>query len=578
MKSVADYRDKPFESIGAMLRHSVAVYGSNISHKVRSGNGYQSYLYTDLLAKVYEYACWLHSLGLRRGDKLVILGESSFEWALIDWGAQTLGIVVVPIYPTLPADQAQYIAHNCEAKIALCASAEHAAKLPDHETHIFLSAGEKDALLSGTDSLSEDDWHRSIDETNPDDLATIIYTSGTTGQPKGAMLSHRAFVSLSKGIAETLPIHEDTFLSFLPLSHVYERYAGHILPIATGSMIVYAKSLATLAADMIAAEPTIMLCVPRFLENVRAKILDGVAKQSPLKQKLFNLALASGKKRSQGKFSLLHPILDHLVGKKIREKTGGKIKFFVSGGAALAPHVTEFYQAFNLMVLQGYGLTETTAASALNIPEDNDPETVGPPIKGVEIKIAPDGEILIRGDSVMEGYYKLPEDTAQAIDKDGWFHSGDIGEFKGNKLKITDRKKDILVLANGKNVAPQPIENRLKEQATIAEAVIFGDGMESCAALIVPDFDRLQTELPDLKFPANPEEVIGLEEIKARVKADVQAANKALADFEKVKKHVLLPRAFSVEEGELTPSLKVKKRVVKERYADEIKSMQRDKS
>jgi long-chain acyl-CoA synthetase len=277
-------------------------------------------------------------------------------------------------------------------------------------------------------------------------------------------------------------------------------------------------------------------------------------------------------KRAQGAFAPFAGLLDKIVGKKIRERTGGRMRFFVSGGAALPPHVAEFYMAFNLTVLQGYGLTETTAATCINHPYRNRYWTVGEPLPGVEVSIASDGEILVRGPSVMLGYYHLPEETAKAIDADGWFHTGDIGEFEDKHLKITDRKKDILVLANGKNIAPQPIENKLKESAYIAEAVLFGDGNEYVYGLIIPNLERLREEFPEA---GDDEALVKNEQVRAKIKAEIDQVNRTLADFEKVKKHALLNAAFSVETGELTPSMKVKRKVVREKHADLIRSLER---
>jgi long-chain acyl-CoA synthetase len=264
------------------------------------------------------------------------------------------------------------------------------------------------------------------------------------------------------------------------------------------------------------------------------------------------------------------------VGKKIRERMGGRIRFFVSGGAALPPHVAEFYMAFRLLILQGYGLTETTAATSVNHPDRSKYWTVGEPLTGVEVKIAEDGEILVRGNSVMLGYHNLPEATSQAIDSEGWFHTGDIGEWEDAHLKITDRKKDLLVLGNGKNVAPQPIENKLKESALIAEAVLFGDGSEYVYALIVPNGEALKGRFSDAGTPLpEGEKWAGDTMARELVKAEVDAINKTLADFEKVKKWALIDAQFSVETGELTPTLKVKRKVIKERYADTLKTLER---
>ncbi len=562
------------QTMGAMVRRTVLNHGGKVSHMIPEKGGFTSLSYSEIYDRIFDVARGLWFLGLRRGDRLVILGDTCLDWALVDWAAQTLGIVTVPIYPTLPKDQAQYIASDCGAKVAICEDDKQAQKLSGMKVVCFNHSGEFEGLtnLAEDSELTRDLWDAEIDLGSGTDLATIIYTSGTTGNPKGVMLRHESFVSLSESIERTVPIyHTDIFLSWLPLSHVFERYAGHVLPMYLGATVAYAGSVTTLASDMQKVNPTVVLCVPRFLDSVRTRIVDSVRKKGGVSEKLFELALAQGMAKQQGKFAPLAGILDKVVGSKIRDRMGTGLRFFVSGGAALPPAVTEFYLAFGICVLQGYGLTETTAASALNMPDTNDPTTVGPLLDGVEGKIAPDGEILLRGKAIMAGYYNLPEDTAACIDSEGWFHTGDIGEFKGDKLRITDRKKDILVLGNGKNVAPQQIENKLKESPFIGEVVLLGDGMDACAALIVPEVERVSAFLADKGIlNVSLVEMIEMDEVKTLINQEIKKANSQLADYERVKRHILIGKAFSVEDGELTPSLKVKRKVVKEKYSAEI--------
>lgn len=566
-------------SLGDGFRFSTGAFPERTAMLVREKDQFRAVTYAELRRTVLAYCAALKDLGVRRGDKLVILSENCAEWAYADWASLCLGYVVVPIYPTLPADQAQYIVKDCEAVLAIVGSSDQRAKLEGLSGVQVVSLNIGDDSLSaraGSVSMPESDWNEEIDKTGLEDLATIIYTSGTTGLPKGAMLPHRCPLHVAKAASELVHLGDgDTFLSFLPMSHVYERVAGQHLPILTGGAVAYSKSLMTLASDMAMAKPTIMLCVPRFLESFMDKAIEGAEKLPPLRKKLFFWALSQGTKRARGQFAPFAGILDKLVGAKLRERVGGRLRFFVSGGAALAPHVAEFYMAMGLTVLQGYGLTETTGGSCVNVPDRNKYWTAGESL-GMEIKIADDGEILLRGPGLMIGYYKLPEETAKAIDADGWFHTGDIGEFEGKNLKITDRKKDLIVLGNGKNVAPQPIENKLKAEPHIGEAVVFGDGMEYCIALIVPNFEAIKSTfkhegktLPaDGEFGTN-------HEVKALIKKEVDSVNKTLANFEMVKKHVVLEHAFTIEAGELTPTLKVKRKAVKERYAKEIASMQR---
>jgi long-chain acyl-CoA synthetase len=552
-------------SLGDLLRRHAAKYAEKPALLSPAKDGLNPISYREMAQKVRGYAGALRTLGIGRGDKVAILSENCAEWALADWACSSIGVVSVPVYPSLPADQAQYIVRDADANLVVCGGDEQLKKMSslDGVRSVLLS---ELAMQAESSSLSEEEWHREIDATSRQDLFTIIYTSGTTGQPKGAMLQHGAALHVCESAVRRLPLRDtDTFLSFLPMSHVYERIAGQVLPIQMGATIAYAKSLASLSSDMQKVRPTIMLCVPRFLEAFQDKVVSALEKQGGLKKRLFDIALAQGVKNARGGFAPLYGLLDKLVMSKIRERTGGRLRFFVSGGAALAPHVAEFLMATRLGVIQGYGLTETSGGTCINHPDRNKYWTVGESLD-MDIKIAEDGEILVKGPAVMVGYYNLPDETGQAIDSEGWFHTGDIGEFEGASLKITDRKKDLIVLGNGKNVAPQPIENRIKESPFISEAVVLGDQLDSCAALIIPNFEAVRKEL-DLSDSVL---LSGSEEARKLIKREIDKTNKTLAPFEMVKKHAILDQPFSQETGEMTPTLKVKRKVVKEKFAEVI--------
>jgi long-chain acyl-CoA synthetase len=560
-------------SLGAMLRSSCERFADRIAMLNPGKQGFDEIKYRELYGIVSRHANVIDTFGLNKGDRLVILSENCMEWALVDWACQTLGIIVVPIYPTLPADQAQYIVKDCGASVVVAGDAAQAKKVEGMagvKVERLVGEGSIAERADSATPMSESEWNPRIDSVQPDDVATIIYTSGTTGLPKGAMLAHKGFLTLFAVIPVQLPVDEnDRFLCFLPMSHVFERTDGQYLPISFGGSIAFSKSLMTLANDIVRAQPTVMLVVPRFLESMMDKILDGLKKQPPIRQKLFHLGLAQGKKKFNGELAPLFWLTDKLVGNKIRERLGGKLRFFAAGGAALPAHVAEFYGAFGLKVLQGYGLTETYSGVCVNHPDRNRYDTVGEVFPGVELKIAEDGEILFKGDARMIGYWNLPKETAEAIDAEGWFHTGDIGELDGTYLKITDRKKDLLVLGNGKNVAPQPIENKLRSSHYIQEAVVLGDGMDYCVALVVPNTESVKAKLgvTDLgKLSENTE-------VKSLIKSEIDAINKTMANFEMVKKHAILDHAFSIESGELTPTLKVKRKVVKEKYGDLIQKM-----
>ncbi len=561
------------KSLGDMLRRTANRLPEKTAMLVPGKHEFSAIRYSELLDTVRAYSGAIRSLGIKRGDRVAILSENCAEWAFVDWACHTLGVVVVPIYPTLPADQATYIVKDCGASLVVAGSPDQRAKVNNIdgvETILLKGDLSLDARVQSREhGMDAKTWNEEIDATGVEDLSTIIYTSGTTGLPKGAMLPHRAFIHVCECAQKQLPLNEhDTFLTFLPMSHVYEQVAGQCLPICLGATIAYAKNLASLAGDMLKVRPTVLLCVPRFLEAFRDKVTDAVAKAPPLRQRLFAVAMAQGLKRGTGEFAPLAGVLDKIVLAKVRERLGGRIRYFVSGGAALPKHVAEFFISAGLTVLQGYGLTETTGGTCINHPDRNKYWTVGESI-GMDIKIAADGEILIKGPALMTGYYNLPQETANAIDVDGWFHTGDIGEFEGQNLKITDRKKDLIVLGNGKNVAPQPIESKLTESPFISEAVVLGDGMDHCIALIIPNFEAVRTllKLPDGTVLSENADA------KSLIKKEIDRINKSVASFEMVKKHYILDNPFSIEGGELTPTQKVKRKVVKEKYAAAIASL-----
>lgn len=562
MSAAADAR-----SLGGVLQRAASRWPDRAAHQDRDG----VVTYEGLVEAVRRRAAALRALGLAKGDRLALVGESSRHWATIDWAALSLGIVVVPIYPTLPAEQALYIARDAGCTVAACSTPEQAAKFAGSDVRGVLFA-EIDA-----EPMPEEEWTSAVDAVAADELATIIYTSGTTGDPKGAMHSHRAFIAVCAGIPSIVRLGPgDVFLSFLPLSHVFERFAGHVLPISLGATIAYSRGVASLQRDFEEYKPTIMLVVPRFLEAFASRIREGVRKQPRLRRALFALALSQARRRAEGRWAPLASLLDRVVLSKVRARAGGRMRYFVSGGAALPPAIAELFIAIGIPVLQGYGLTETMGANFVNRPEANKPETVGQVLPGVEAKLAEDGEILLKGECRMLGYYGHAEETAKVIDDEGWFHTGDIGEFDGPYLKITDRKKDIIVLGNGKNVAPQPIENLLKESPTIAEAVVLGDGKEHCSALIVPDFDHLSAHAKEQGWgDLPPEQLASDERVRALLKEHIETTNARLADYQKVIGFAILDHGFSQEEGELTPTLKVKRRVVQQKYAETIATMRR---
>lgn len=565
--------------------------------------------YAELESRVKAFRRGLDALGLKNGDRIALLSENRPEWAIADLAAQSLGIVNVAPYASLPAGQVAYIVRDSGAKALIYSDAKQYKKIQEFRAdcpdlkHLIAMDGEPDALAAegvlafaevaargereGRDQATLDALSAKVD---PDQPAMLIYTSGTTGDPKGATLSHRNMLHTPDAVVDE-PVADirstDTFLSFLPLSHITERVGGHYLPLRVGACIVYSQGLSHVGAEITTTvRPTVMLCVPRIFENMHAKFLEGLAKMEPkLRSKVewgLKVGTETAQRRSAGKS--LGPVLavkylfaEKLILPKIREKvTGGRIRYFVSGGAPLDPETATFFLAIGVQILEGYGLSETNII-ALNRPGRQRIGTVGNLLPQVEVKIAEDGEILMRGPGRMLGYYNKPEATAEAIDAEGWMHTGDIGELSSDGfLKITDRKKDLIVLTNGKKVAPQPIEAMLKHSAYIGEAVLFGDKQATVMALLVPNFGKLlewarEQALPTGDIPC----LVASPEVQKLMKGEIDQFTTDLADYEKIKRFRVIDRPFGIESGELTPTLKVKRKFVAEKYADLIASMTR---
>jgi long-chain acyl-CoA synthetase len=421
-----------------------------------------------------------------------------------------------------------------------------------------------------------------------DDLATLIYTSGTTGKPKGVMLSHHNFCSNVASALTVLHIGpDDSCLSLLPLSHSFERMAGHYTMFHAGTTINYAESIELVAANLQEVSPTVVLSVPRLFEKIYARVLENAMAGGALKRRIFfwarRTADAWADLQLAGKpipttLKLKKKIADKLVFSKLQARTGGRLRFFASGGAPLNPEIAKFFYAAGLIIVEGYGLSETSPVIAINPLERPRIGTVGPPIPGVEVKIAEDGEILARGPNIMMGYYNKPEATKEAIDPDGWFHTGDIGEFdEEGYVKITDRKKDLIVTAGGKKVAPQPIENMIKTNQFVLNAVMVGDKRKFPALLVVPDVDALRKWAADRNLAMDDVTAfLAQPDVFSKVEREVMGTLRDLASFEMPKKIGLIEEDFSIERGELTPTMKVKRRVVEERYGEKIESLYRE--
>jgi long-chain acyl-CoA synthetase len=548
--------------------------------------------YKDAYARARAVALGLEAVGLKRGDRAAILSEDRPEWSLADYGCLCAGVVDVPIYSTLLASQVAYILGDSGARLVFVSTREQmdkaleaAAEAKRELTVVVFDEVKnppervlawKDLVKQGearTASVTDDAFRKAARTAKPDDVATILYTSGTTGQPKGVMLTHNNLHSNVLATGKIIDVTEqDSSLTFLPLSHVLQRLADYLL-FSRGCTIAYAHDLTTVAADLKVVRPTLAVSVPRLYEKVYNKVTDAAG----LKGRIAHWAVAAGNRWSEEKLAgrepalssrMAHALADRLVFKKIRAGVGGRLRFFVSGGAPLEPAIGKFFYAAGILILEGYGLTETSPVTNLNTPESFKIGTVGRAVPGTEIRIDPDGEVLVRGPQVMKGYYNLPEETAKAIEPDGWFHTGDIGEVDAEGfLRITDRKKDLIVTAGGKKVAPQPIENRLKTNPFVEQLVMIGDRRKFTALLVVPAFGQLEAWARQKGIVASDRAaLIAHPEVQGMLEREILGGLDDLAGYERPKKLALLDEEFTVENGTLTPTQKVKRRVVQERF------------
>jgi len=564
------------------------------AYQVRRDGRYHAISHAEVLLRVRRMALGLRALGLASGDRVAILSENRPEWAFADWACLSVGMADVPVYPTLPADQVTHILRDSGA-VAIFVSNEHqAAKiagirselpglryvitfLPDAVPGVDLTLASIEARGAAVDSPERAaTWKAEARMVKPNDLATLIYTSGTTGLPKGVMLTHNNLYSNVVESSTKIPFNgHDIALSFLPLSHVFERMADYLFW-ATGTSIAYAESIDTVPLNLQEVRPTFCMSVPRLYEKMYARILDNALASGGLKKRIFFWARAVAERwadetlagrEPSGLLAWKYALAQKLVFSKLKERTGGRLRFFVSGGAPLAPEINKFFYAAGLVILEGYGLTETSPVISVNRPDAFRIGTVGKPIDGIEVAIATDGEILTRGPHVMRGYYNNAVATAEAIDADGWFHTGDIGVLEDGFLRITDRKKDIIVTAGGKNIAPQPIENKIKTNKYISQAVMIGDKRKFPVLLVVPNFDQLEPWARRQNITwTDRAHLLTMPTIKAKIEQQVAKEVEGLARHETPKKIALIEHDFSVERGELTPTLKVKRRVIDRDY------------
>ncbi|HEY4914599.1 MAG TPA: long-chain fatty acid--CoA ligase [Candidatus Dormibacteraeota bacterium] len=540
---------------------------------------WQSLSWNKTAERAVRVACGLIAAGLKPGDHVALLSENRLEWLYCDLAILAAGGVTVPIYPSLAPRVAGYIAEDVRAELAIASNAEQAAKLGglSHPNRVFTIDGDIAAWVENAPGpgLASELAVR-LAALRPDAVATVVYTSGTTGEPKGVELTHRHFVEMGKSALQAFRIGpEDRLLSYLPYSHVLERVDGIFVETMAGSSFWLARGMDTLVEDIQASRPTVMLGVPRVFEKVYEAVFDQVRNQPVYKRAIFSWALGIGAERLHGNpgpwLRLRVRIADRLVlGSLRRRLTGGRLRFFISGGAPLNEKVEEFFWSIGVKILQGWGLTETTSGVTSNTEEEHRYRTVGKALPGTKIRIAADGEILVKGPGVMLGYKNRPEATAEMI-SDGWLKTGDMGFLDSDGfLTITDRKKDLIKTSGGKYVAPLPIESQLESERYVKASLVVGDERPYVVALIVPDWEALRA---DLGLQGEPSSLVNDADLRARFSKILDEVNKGQASFESVKYFALLPRDFTEAEGELTPTLKKKRRAILEHFNNQVEGL-----
>lgn len=619
----------PFDTLPQLFNRLAAHYAGRqhpaLGYKDRRSKAWVDITWDELLQTVHAMAGYLHKRGVRRGDRVAILSENRPEWTITDLATQLLGGVNVSLYTSLPASQVGYIVKDSGSKIFVTSTSIQLRKAeqifddcPDLEEIISMSElrtdrppyvrNWDDVMAEGAAYWQEHEAELAAiaDDVKPDDLCALIYTSGTTGTPKGVMLTHENFCSNAKAALERVPFGpDDHHLSFLPLCHSFERTAGYTAVFACGAKVTYAESIDTVSKNLVEVSPTVMISVPRLFEKVYNLIAKSVEEGSSVKKRIFSWSVDAGMKaaharhngRGAGLLLKAQQNLAHrLVFSKLHEKLGGNLRFAVSGGAALPRKIGEFFQAAGITIIEGYGLTETAPVLTINPFGRPRYGTVGHVIPGVTIAIqrtsdlkivgqlsgedypsnltTEEGEIIARGPNIMKGYWNNEEATREAIDPDGWYHTGDVGRFEDGYLVITDRIKHMIVSAGGKNIYPGPIEDQFKTVQWIDQILVVGEGREFLTALVVPQFEALQKYARDHEIAFEDDaDLIQKPEIQKLFEEEFRNYSRQAAAHEKIRDFRLLTEAFSVENDMLTPTMKPKRRIIEERYADLIESM-----
>lgn len=585
-------------TIAEIFWHGIDRHARENALLVKEGKEWTAIPHVTVLERVGRAAAGLERMGLRKGDRLALLSENRFEWAIVDYAAQNLGLIDVPIYPTLPADQIAYMLRDAGVRVAFASTAEQWKKLlsirdqlPDLEQIVcFEDPGGAPGLVAFADLLTAPDdlpdpaaWLRErAREVKPDDIATLIYTSGTTGAPKGVMLTHYNLATMVVATRQhgSLPLGPgDVALSFLPLSHIFERAVDYYYW-DSGVTIAYAESTSRVAANLREVRPHTMVSVPRVFEVIYTSIMNAPGARRKLIDRAVRVGGVVADARLAGRpvplpARLSHRLFDRLVFSKLRKAVGGRVKVFICGGAALSPDVARFFFAAGLPIHEGYGLTETSPVLTANRPGQARLGSVGVPYPGVELRLGEQDEILARTPGLMKGYWNQPKATAAAIDADGWFHTGDVGTFDTDGfLHITDRLKDLIVTTGGKNIAPQALEARAQESPFVARAVMIGDRRPYPVMLIEPYLEKLRAWCRSEGIPVEDgATLLQHERVLQLLKRETLGALRGYATHERPKKIAVLPETLTVEAGFLTPTLKIRRRIVEQHFAELIDSL-----
>ena len=591
-----------------MFVSQVNRYGDRVLYRFARGNDWYSYSWREALSQVREIALGLVSLGVKKGDRVGILSANRVEWSLIDWANICIGALTVPLYPTSTADEVGRILENSASTVLFEDTAERIAKVDSHHPAfrhlkevILIEPTEDHVSAPGQRVLSLDQlremgrrfaevngdlFDRLVSSLRPEDELTIIYTSGTSGEPKGVLTTHGHYLFMVEASGSAIPSSDqEVVLQFLPFAHSFGRLE-HFMVVAMGYTCGFARSIETVARDLLVIRPTLLFSVPRIYENAYSRIRSRIAMGGLFRRSLFRWAISVGRRFSQYErkrirvswsLGVARYLAYLLVFSKVHQSFGGRLRWAISGGAPLSPEIAEFFHSLGIKILEGYGLTETSTVSHVNRAERFKFGTVGLPLDGVECRIASDGEILLRGPSVFKGYYRDSKGTQEVLGSDGWFYTGDVGEIdQEGFLRITDRKKDLIVTSGGKNVAPQMVENLLKTDPLISQVMVLGDRSSHLLALITLDQVQLMkwAEREEIEL-RGPEEAALDPRVISLIRERIRLKNKSLAAFDTVRDFRILPYDFALGTGELTPTLKLRRKIVSERYRDIIEDMAR---